>query len=217
MDHHSSAEAATVGGLAMSSVSHIRRSLTLEEFLGLPEEKPSLEYIDGRIEAKVSPQAKHSIIQLRLLGRLNLFAEPAGHGLAFPELRCTYTGRSIVPDIVFLLDAHIRTDAQGELENETFLPPDLHVEIISPDQSTRSAREKLAHSTANGCSLGWLIDPEKKRVEVYRPGQSPEPLSPDGVLEGEPVLPGYRLPVAEVFGWLQYRRPERPTTGADPA
>jgi Uma2 family endonuclease len=201
----------------MSSVSGIQRSLTLEEFLALPEEKPSLEYIDGRIEAKVSPQKKHSVIQLRLAASLNGFAEPADQGFAFPELRCTFVGRSIVPDIVFLLDAHIGSDAQGEFPNETCLPPDIHIEIISPDQAARSAREKLAHSTSNGCSLGWLIDPEKKWIDVYRPGRPAERMALDGVLEGDPVLPGYRLPIAEVFGWLKRQPPGRPTTGADPA
>jgi Uma2 family endonuclease len=210
-------ETAKVGGQAMSRVSRIQRSLTLEEFLALPEEEPSLEYIDGRIEAKVSPQKKHSVIQVRLAASLNGFAEPADRGFAFPELRCTFAGLSIVPDIVFLLDVHIGSDAQGEILNETFLVPDIHIEIISPDQSAKSEREKLAHSTSNGSSLGWLIDPEKKRVEVYRPGQPPESLALEGVLDGGPVLPGYRLPVAEVFGWLRFQRPERPTTGADPA
>ncbi|SIO66497.1 Endonuclease, Uma2 family (restriction endonuclease fold) [Singulisphaera sp. GP187] len=201
----------------MSSVSRIQRSLTLEEFLALPEEEPSLEFINGRVEAKVSPQKKHGVIESKITESLNRFAEPTFLGMAIPELRCTYAGRSIVPDVVFLLDAQIGTDEQGEIQNETFVPPDLHVEIISPDQTPRLAREKLVHSTSNGCSLGWLIDPEKKWVDVYRPGQPPETLALDGVLEGEPVLPGYRLPVAEVFGWLKRRRPERPATGVDPA
>jgi Uma2 family endonuclease len=60
---------------------------------------------------------------------------------------------------------------------------------------------------AHGCPLGWLIHPERKYVDVYRPGRPVGRLAADGVLEGEPVLPGFRLPVAEVFGWLIYRRP----------
>jgi len=195
----------------------MQTTLTLEEFLALPVEKPSLEFINGRIEAKVSPQQKHSLIQVRLGDSLNRFAESSAKGFAFSELRCTYAGRSIVPDVVFLRDANIGTDELGEIEDETRIPPDLHIEITSPEQSPRASREKLAHSTSNGCSLGWLIDPDKKWVDVYRPGQPPSSLSFDGVLEGEPVLPGYRLPVAELFGWLKRRRPERPATGVDTA
>ncbi|WP_406697196.1 Uma2 family endonuclease [Singulisphaera sp. Ch08] len=200
----------------MNSVAHIPRAITLAEFLALPEEEPSLEFINGRIEAKGFPQKKHGVIEFKLTESLNRFAEPSYLGMAIPELRCTYAGYSIVPDVVFQLDAHIGTDEQGEIQNETFHPPDIHVEIISPDQTPRTAREKLTHSTSNGCALGWLIDPDKKWIDVYRPGQPPMSLALDGALEGEPVLPGYRLPVAEVFGWLKRRRPERPTTGADP-
>src|SRR4051812_21841122 len=97
----------------MASLSQTRVGMTLEEFLKLPEEKPSLEYIDGRIEAKVSPQQKHGIIQGELYNRLNRYAKPLKIGMAFPELRCTFAGRSIVPDIVFLLREHIEFDERG--------------------------------------------------------------------------------------------------------
>src|SRR4051812_12017379 len=82
----------------MASPSRVRKTMTLEEFLKLPEDKPYLEYIDGRIEAKVSPQKKHGRIEFKISDRLNQFAEPVGLGMAFPELRCTFAGRSIVPD-----------------------------------------------------------------------------------------------------------------------
>jgi Uma2 family endonuclease len=188
----------------MSSRTRIRQGMTLEEFLELPD-NDDLEYIDGRIERKVSPQKHHSLLSVRLPARLNGWAEPAGLGFAFVELRCTFAGRSIVADIAFLLKEHIEIDTNGEPVNETWRPPDLHVEIISPQQSVKRARENLAHSTSNGCPLGWLINPEAKprTIDVYCPGRPAERLPADGVLEGEPVLPGFRLPVAEVFAWLK--------------
>src|SRR3954470_5093832 len=87
----------------MASQTRVREKMTLEEFLKLPEDKPYLEYIDGRIEAKVSLQKQHGQIMFRLLERLNRLAEPARLGFAFPELRCTFAGRSIIPDVAFLL------------------------------------------------------------------------------------------------------------------
>ena len=90
------------------------------------------------------------------------------------------------------------------------VPPDLHVEIISPKQGVAEAVEKLRHSTAHGCALGWLVHPHRKTIDVYRPGVEPIRLPADGVLDGEPVLAGFRMPVAEVFGWLRRRGwPER--------
>lgn len=181
--------------------------LTLEEFLRLPDidESPAREFIDGRIEGKAVPKKSHGLLTKRLMTRLDGYSEPRGLGTSFPELRCTYEGRSIVPDVVFLLAEHVDLDEDGSLVEETHRPPDIHVEILSPDQSARQAHEKLSHSTSHGCPLGWLIDPHAKTIDVYRPGQPPDRLAEDGVLEGEPVLPGFRLPAAEVFGWLTPR------------
>jgi Uma2 family endonuclease len=183
----------------------IREGMALEEFLKLPEQKPYLEYIDGRIEAKVSPQKKGGLILLRLLERLNRWAEPTCRGLALPRLRCTFAGRSIIPDVVFLLSEHIEIDDEGEPVDETLRTPDIHTEIISPELSVEKSRDKLAHSTAHGCPLGWMIHLETKTIDVFRPDQPVLRMAPDGVLEGEPVLPEFRLPVAEVFGWLKLR------------
>jgi Uma2 family endonuclease len=200
----------------MTRSPRVRQGLTLEEFLRRPDidEHPYLEYIDGRIEAKVSPKKKHSAIQGGLVDRFNRFATPLRLGKGFVELRCTFAGRSIIPDVVFLLKAHIELDDQGEYLDDTPWPPDVHVEIVSPDQSARKARGALIFSTAHVCPLGWLIDPYKKTIDAHRPGRPVERLAPDGVLEGEPVLPGFRLSGDEVFGWLIHHRPG---PGADPA
>lgn len=187
----------------MSSPARIRRSMSLEEFLQLPERKPPLEYFDGRIERKMSPQKKHNEIEAQLRNAFNEFAKPLRLGRAYVELRCTFAGVSIVADVAFLLKSHIEVDEAGEPVDETPWPPDVHVEIISPKQSSRSAERKLIHSTANGCALGWQINPYQKTVHVYRPGHPVQCLGLDGMLEGDPVLPGFRLAVAELFGWLQ--------------
>jgi Uma2 family endonuclease len=189
----------------MSTASRVQRPTSLNEFLLLPEidEKPYLEFIDGKVEAKVSPQKKHSLIATSLVRCIDDWAIPTSLGRAFVELRCTFAGRSIIPDVVFLLREHIVVDAEGEAVNETLIPPDLHVEIISPDQSPRKAREKLRHSTRNGCALGWLIHPERRTVEVYRAGRSVKRFDEEGVLDGGPVLPGFRLAVRELMSWTK--------------
>ena len=106
------------------------------------------------------------------MNHIDAYAEARQLGQTFPELRCTFAGRSIIPDIVFLLDEHIETDERDEILDPTVRPPDIHVEIVSPNQSVRKCREKLVFSTANGCPLGWLIDPGSKNG-VCLPARSP--------------------------------------------
>jgi len=198
----------------MASTAGVSKTITLEEFLRMPEidEHPYLEFIDGRIEAKVSPQGKHSSIETKLSAHLNAYAEARGLGGAFAELRCTFAGRSMIPDVVFLCEDHIEVDERGEILDPTLCPPDIHVEIVSPDQSIRKCREKLEFSTANGCPLGWLIDPGRRTVDVYVPDRPAVRLPAGGVLKGSPVLPRYRLPLVKLFGWLERRKPSPPSS-----
>ena len=202
----------------MATRSQTRQGMTLEEFLRWPriDERPYLEYFDGRIEVKVSPKALHSVLEGGIFDELNRIARPTRIGLAFPELRCTFAGRSIVPDVVFLLDEHIEVDARGRFVDEITRPPDIQVEIRSPKQSIKKTKEKLAHAVANGCPLGWFLDPYRETIDVFRPGRPPECLAADGFLDGNPVLPGFRVAVSDVFGWLIYTRPQPDEPGAGP-
>jgi Uma2 family endonuclease len=77
--------------------------LTLEEFLKLPETKPASEYIEGEIIQKPLPKIKHSRLQSKACNEINQVTETPKIAYAFPELRCTFGGRSIVLDIAVLL------------------------------------------------------------------------------------------------------------------
>jgi len=178
-----------------------QRVLTLSEFLRLPETEPASEYVDGRIIRKVSPKGKHSRLEFRCAERLNQAAEPERRGVAFPELRCTFAGRSLVHDVAFFTWSRIPRDPSGEVGDEFFLPPDLAIEIVSPRQSAGRLEEKLSFCVQNGVRLGWLAHPKAKHIVVFRPERPPEKLTA-GVLDAAPVLPGVAFSVEEVFGWL---------------
>jgi Uma2 family endonuclease len=75
------------------------KNLTLESFLALPETKLASEYADGKIVQKPMPQGKHSLLRMKLLTFINSTLMQAKIAIAFPELRCTFGGRSIVPDV----------------------------------------------------------------------------------------------------------------------
>jgi Uma2 family endonuclease len=179
--------------------------LTLAEFLRLPDidEVPFWEYADGRVALKEVGGMRRSAVCGELTSLLDRLARQRGLGEAFVSLRCTYADRSVVPDVVFLCGEHIEVDERGVLVDETPWPPDIHVEVMPPNQPASWVRGKLEHSTAGGCALGLLIDLGPQTIEVFRPGEAPERLAPGGAVDLGPHLAEHRLPAAEVFGWLR--------------
>jgi len=92
------------------------KSMTLGTFLAMPETKPASEFIDGEILEKPMPQGKHRVIQGELVPIINqLKREKIAR--AFPELRCTFGGRSTVPDIAVVTWQRIPWDESGAVAN----------------------------------------------------------------------------------------------------
>ena len=79
-------------------------------------------------------------------------------------------------------------------------PPDLAVEVTSPGDTRREVADKVASWLAAGTRLVWVVDPKRLVVEIHDPDGAPRRLGGSDVLEGEPLFPGFRLPVADIFG-----------------
>jgi Uma2 family endonuclease len=180
-------------------------ALTLDEFLELPETKPASEFWDGQIRQKPMPMTKHSAIQLRLSVRMDAVSESKKPraGRVLPELRCTFAGRSVVPDITYVRRERLPLDPDGKLADRFLAAPDIMVEIVSPEQSLYELIEKVGWCVQNGVQVGWLIDPDDQEILEFVPGVPPYRVPKDSVLDGREVLPGFRCPVAEVFSWLR--------------
>jgi Uma2 family endonuclease len=188
------------------------KNLTLESFLALPETKPASEYIDGKIAQKSMPQGKHSLSRVQLFTFINSILMEAKIAIAFPELRCTFGGRSrsvsegysIVPDVVVLKNENIPKDDDGEIANLVITAPDWTIEILSPDQSTTKVIKNILHCLDNGTEVGWLIDPAEKMILVYQPDRQVQVVD---LLEAELIVPEFarsiKLTAGDVFGWLK--------------
>ena len=144
------------------------KPITLEDFLKLPETKPASEFIDGQMLQKLMPQGKHSTIQGDLVSAIDTVLKPERIDRAYPELRCTFGGRSIVPDVAVFAWERIPRDDDGKVANVFALAPDWTIEILSPDQSQTKVVRNILHCLSHGTQLGWLIDLEEELVFVYR-------------------------------------------------
>lgn len=176
--------------------------LTLAEFLELPETKPASEYIDGQIYQKPMPKGKHSAIQTFLAPAINQVGIPKKLARSFTELRCTFGGRSVVPDITVFEWSRIPLDANGEIENIFEIAPDWTIEILSPEQSITRVISNILFCLNQGTELGWLIDPQERMIMTFKPGQQPEVKQGEEFLPVMKVLEEWQLSAQEVFNWL---------------
>jgi Uma2 family endonuclease len=78
--------------------------------------------------------------------------------------------------------------------------PQFVVELRSASDVLVKVQEKMQQWIANGAELGWLIDPENKTVEVYRPGREPEVLEGGSMVEGEGPVAGFVLELGRIWG-----------------
>jgi Uma2 family endonuclease len=177
------------------------KTLTLEDFLQLPETRPASEFINGKITQKAMPQGKHSRLQYKFCLTVNQVAESAKIACAFPELRCVFGGQAIVPDVAVFRWKRIPRNELGQVANRFETHPDWSIEILSPDQSSTKVLGNLLHCSQYGTELGWLIDPEEKTILVVFPEQRVQLLRED---ESLPILQGVelQLTVSNVFDWL---------------
>ena len=77
--------------------------------------------------------------------------------------------------------------------------PDLAVEIKGWDTSIIGMRKRAAYYIANGARMVWLVYPDKHFIEIYQPGVELQILTENDTIDGGDVLPGFTLPVREVF------------------
>src|SRR5262245_19488825 len=118
------------------------QGLTLEAFLELPEEKPALEYGAGMVTQKVTPQYEHSALQAQIIWCLRRELGPDSPVRVLPEMRASYSGRSYVPDISVYQREQLPRRVRGRRVGQVRVPPDLAIEILSPDQTLRELEQK---------------------------------------------------------------------------
>ena len=77
--------------------------------------------------------------------------------------------------------------------------PEFVIEVRSESDSLTDLREKMQDWLANGCELGWLVDPSRKAVEIYRPGREPEVQEGQSAVYGERPVAGFVLELGRVW------------------
>ena len=176
--------------------------VTLEQFLKLPEAEPALEYWRGEVTQKVPPKGPHGAIQYGFGEWVRRLTGPAQPFRVFPETRVTFDGVSTVPDLVVYRRERVPRDANGQVLEDFITPPDVTVEIISPDQSRPKLLDRCRWYVENGVQLAIFADPRRRVIRLFRPGSDSGDLRGSALLDLGDVLPGFALTVEEFFAPL---------------
>ncbi|MGH2587018.1 MAG: Uma2 family endonuclease [Dehalococcoidia bacterium] len=175
--------------------------LTLEQFLAIPETKPASEYVDGEVIQKPMPDQKHSLLQAFLARILDEFLEITRLGVVGTEWRCIFGPpgfeRPYVPDLIV-----VRRERQTP-DRHFHGPPDLAIEILSPDQPAGEFAERILFYVMHGVRLTWVIDPQRLIITAYVPGREPRRLTVEDTLDGGGILPGFSVPVERIFARIR--------------
>ena len=176
------------------------RLTTADNFLSLPDSGKGFELVDGQLK-EWTVSAKSSRIGGRILSKIELASESYG-GWVFGSdatFRC-YTddpNRIRRADVALIVFERFSAD-QYEREGHVTVCPDLVVEVISPNDLAFEVLHKVDEWRTAGVRVVWLIDPDDKRIYVHSESGITM-LRESDTLTGDPVIPGFAFPVAELF------------------
>lgn len=156
------------------------------------------ELIDGELREK-EVGFRALFIATRISERLNAALYPAvGAAAVEVPIYCfdrRNHGRK--PDVVYVRMS--RLPGGAIVEEDLHLAPDLVVEVLSPGNTGIELEIKIAEYLDAGVPLVWIVTPQARTIRAYRSDGTTRLYRAADVIEGEPVLPGFRLAVGEVF------------------
>jgi Uma2 family endonuclease len=176
----------------------MRPVATEEDLLRTPRDGRKYELVDGQI--RMSPAgSRHGHVCVNLSARIHAFVADRRLGYVFDSSTGFRLpgGNVRLPDVAFVA----RGRFAGEQVPEGFsdVPPDLAIEVLSPDDRSRDVLDKVGEYLQAGVRLVWVIDPRRRTAAVYRSLTDVRQLSSGDSLDGEEVLPGFQCRLAEVI------------------
>lgn len=176
------------------------RLVSAEEFQRTPAASGRrFELVRGRVIGMVAPGGRHASVALRLGALLLQHADATELGTVFDAVGCRLeTGPDTirVPDLAFVRRARLdpKSTPRGFLE-----PPDLAVEITSPNDTRTLITRKVAEYLASGVGMVWVLDPDTETIEVHTREAEPLTLRKGDILDGGKVVPGFSCAVERIF------------------
>lgn len=182
----------------MKAMASQHTGISLEEFEKLPEDGYRHELSNGILVREPRPGARHGRVLMNVARQLDSFVRAHDLGVVLVESgfvlqREPNTVRG--PDISFIAKKRL---PDGLPTGFVPFAPDLAIEILSPSNAASEIERKVIEYLDAGAAMVWLIDPETRSVRSYR-GHEAVLIRQDGALTGDALLPGFVLPLQDVF------------------
>jgi len=181
--------------------------ITFEQFMDLPEQDAVRRELDeGRLIEMPNPGAMHSVVQGKTFSRLQIHCDRTGadfHVLQNVDFR-------LGPDITRAPDVClVRKPAYAAMQKVRGAlvgAPDLAVEVVSPSDTAEDIDRKIEQYLAAGAAAVWVFYPETRHIRMDRRSGETRKISGGQKLEEPELLPGFSLPLEEVFAGLEELR-----------
>jgi Uma2 family endonuclease len=176
--------------------------MTADELLAMPDDGFCYELIKGEL-IKVSPPPghEHGLVAMNLASPLYEYVKNKKLGKVY----AAETGFLLeqnpdtvrAPDVAFVRGE--RFEEAGPIKGYWIGAPDLAVEVLSPSDTVRKVGGKVAHWLESGARSVWIVSPKMHTVTVYHSLNEIEVLTKNDTLDGGDVVPGFQIPIAEIF------------------
>jgi Uma2 family endonuclease len=142
----------------------------------------------------------HGAAQNKIGAEFLFQGERKGHGKSRTDVAVILRrnpDRVVAPDVLFIANRCLPLSHSPEGYLLTI--PDLVVEVRSKNDAGSEVEAKVREYLAAGVELVWVADPDARTVTAHRPNQPPQVFAAADTLTADPVIPGFAVPVAELF------------------
>jgi Uma2 family endonuclease len=190
--------------MQLVDITNIKLHLTHEQFEQLCQDNPNQSFEltkDGELEIMPPTGGESGYQESNLITDLNNWNRSVGLGITFSSSTAFIlpNGAERSPDTAWVEKS--RWEALTPAQRKKFPPlaPDFLIELRSETDSLKKLQQKMQEYRDNGVRLGWLINPQKEQVEIYRLEREVEVLEKPTTLSGEDTLPGFMLNLCSFY------------------
>ena len=187
--------------LPLPATRAVGRAMTAEDLFRLPHDGWRYALFRGELQRMTPAGCRHGKVIVNVTVPLGHHVQVHGLGAVFGAETGFVLARNpdtvLAPDIAFI--RRERIPASGLPATFWEGAPDLAVEVRSPGDTGPEVAEKAASWLSAGTRVVWVVDPRRESVTIHEPGATPRRLVVPEVLDGTPLFPAFRLPLADIF------------------